>query len=1260
MGMWGMLRLLSFLLKIFAIASSSLPLASSGHSLPPSSAAIPAISNGAPSETVSPTTSSSPNGKSVNPPPSALLPFQTDIAPQTMRGSAMSVQPSGPTTVPPNDISPRLMTRQDIVPSPPMNSNGLVQVSPLSGPQSKPPRTNYPVVAPESPVQDGFPIKKSPPSAPAMQPNVPPNRHESGTPDTPLPIPIAPAPVEPTVRELPPTMPPVVIGSVPPRPGEKESPEISLPMPAPIAPVEPPSVIPPIRQPVGIVSSPLPTPNQHRPLDTPITVPIAPVAATAEPPLREPLSPPTLQPVVTGSLSPTPNGNRIPYNPAPISIPPIPAEEPLRRSPPAMPPIVKGSIPPSPRDNRTNYTPHSMLIAPVPAEEPLRKYSPAMPPVMEGSTPPSPRENRTANASRSMPIAPGTSSTEHLRKQKNTPSYPSVNPAVSPSTPADMPTPIASPPSKLLAYPTPDHQRLPEEPPFSSPVKHDASTPLPSINGERVAGPIAAPPYRMSNHDMNTHASPSKAPSTHKISRHSQRHPLVKENVTAAPPSHSVPPPSSITQGPLIAPMTSFHSNSDPKSTLRHHISHPPLSSGPLPSNKISPSWSSATNPKMLFPHPFVFPPPPPNEDCSLLICMEPFTAPPPRSSCVCALPMQIELSLSVALYTFFPLVSKLAYEIASGVSMDPSQVRIMGANAANHYPEKTVVFIDLVPLGGQFDNTTAFLTFQNFWHKNVFINASFFGDYDVLYVRYPGLPPSPPSAPSNVGIIGSDPYSGDNARSIHPLGVDVSRKRHRGSSNRSLIGVIVLSACAALVLCCVAAWMLLFKHRDRVFQSDPTPPATVLSLPKSTGNAASVIGSRPNSPSLSFSLSFAAYTGSAKTFSLSEMERVTDNFNETRVVGEGGFGRVFSGALQDGTKVAVKVLKRDDHQGGREFLAEVEMLSRLHHRNVVQLIGICLEERARCLVYELVPNGSVESHLHGVDKESAPLDWNARVKIALGAARGLAYLHEDSSPRVIHRDFKSSNILLEHDFTPKVSDFGLARAAFDEENRHVSTRVMGTFGYVAPEYAMTGHLLVKSDVYSYGVVLLELLTGRKPVDMSLPPGQENLVSWARPFLTTKEGLEFIVDASLGPDFPVHSITKVAAIASMCVQPEVSNRPFMGEVVQALKLVCNETKDLESQNCDQENLEANDVEDHGSLNHLPARSPQSNSDCEVDLERGHSMSDLLSPSMRYEIHSGSGNLRTGRARRLWRNMRRLSGGSVSEHGFMFRLWPASN
>lgn len=175
-------------------------------------------------------------------------------------------------------------------------------------------------------------------------------------------------------------------------------------------------------------------------------------------------------------------------------------------------------------------------------------------------------------------------------------------------------------------------------------------------------------------------------------------------------------------------------------------------------------------------------------------------------------------------------------------------------------------------------------------------------------------------------------------------------------------------------------------------------------------------------------------------------------------------------------------------------------------------------------------------------------------MKIALGAARGLAYLHEDANPHVIHRDFKASNVLLENDFTPKVADFGLAKEASDGMD-HISTQVMGTFGYVAPEYAMTGHLLVKSDVYSYGVVLLELLSGRKPVDMTQPPGSENLVTWARPLLTTREGLQRLVDPSLPAGYDFEKLAKAAAIASMCVHVEASHRPFMGEVVQALKLI---------------------------------------------------------------------------------------------------------
>ncbi|XP_073114997.1 uncharacterized protein [Elaeis guineensis] len=508
------------------------------------------------------------------------------------------------------------------------------------------------------------------------------------------------------------------------------------------------------------------------------------------------------------------------------------------------------------------------------------------------------------------------------------------------------------------------------------------------------------------------------------------------------------------------------------------------------------------------------------------------------------------------------------------------------------------------------------------------------------------GLPPSPPMAPGNVNVDNEAYGSDNNSRTIHPLGVDVRKQKEKQSG--TVIAIIVLSAVIALALGVGAAWLFLLKHREISHLPKPTSQISPASFAKASvaGSGHTISGSRPTSASTSFNSSIATCTGSAKSFSLAEVERATNKFDDSRIIGEGGFGRVYEGTLEDGRRVAIKVLKRDDQQGSREFLAEVEMLSRLHHRNLVKLIGICTEEHFRCLVYELIPNGSVESHLHGVDKDSASLDWNARLKIALGAARGLAYLHEDSSPRVIHRDFKASNILLEYDFTPKVSDFGLARTARDEENEHISTRVMGTFGYVAPEYAMTGHLLVKSDVYSYGVVLLELLTGRKPVDMLRPPGQENLVTWARPHLTSQGGLESIIDPSLGT-IPFDSVAKVAAIASMCVQPEVNQRPFMGEVVQALKLVCNEGDEHRgSGSCSQEEISTRDMEIRISTG------------LDLESERATWASDIFSTLARFtrdvsgsfRRYSSSGPLRTGRRGQFWHRLRGLSSGSASEHG----------
>ncbi|KAJ7529608.1 hypothetical protein O6H91_15G058100 [Diphasiastrum complanatum] len=234
-----------------------------------------------------------------------------------------------------------------------------------------------------------------------------------------------------------------------------------------------------------------------------------------------------------------------------------------------------------------------------------------------------------------------------------------------------------------------------------------------------------------------------------------------------------------------------------------------------------------------------------------------------------------------------------------------------------------------------------------------------------------------------------------------------------------------------------------------------------------------------------------------AHTFPFRELAAATKNFRPENLIGEGGFGRVYKGRIDaSGQVVAVKQLDRNGLQGNREFLVEVLMLSLLHHPNLVNLIGYCADGDQRLLVYEYMPLGCLEGHLHDLPPEKTALDWNTRMKIAAGAAKGLEYLHDKANPPVIYRDLKSSNILLDEGFFPKLSDFGLAKLGPVGDNTHVSTRVMGTYGYCAPEYAMTGQLTLKSDVYSFGVVLLELITGRKAIDNAKPAGEYNLISW--------------------------------------------------------------------------------------------------------------------------------------------------------------------
>ncbi|CAI0461142.1 unnamed protein product [Linum tenue] len=254
--------------------------------------------------------------------------------------------------------------------------------------------------------------------------------------------------------------------------------------------------------------------------------------------------------------------------------------------------------------------------------------------------------------------------------------------------------------------------------------------------------------------------------------------------------------------------------------------------------------------------------------------------------------------------------------------------------------------------------------------------------------------------------------------------------------------------------------------------------------------------------------------------------------------------------------------MDQEGKQGEEEFEVEVELLSRLHSPYLLALLGYCSDNNRKLLVYNFMANGGLQEHLYPLPDRK--LDWETRLRIALDAAKGLEYLHEHVSPPVIHRDFKSSNILLDKTFHAKVSDFGLAKLGPERAGGHVSTRVLGTQGYVAPEYALTGHLTTKSDVYSYGVVLLELLTGRVPVDMKRPPGEGVLVSWALPSLTDREKVIQIMDPALEGQYSMKEVVQVAAIAAMCVQPEADYRPLMADVVQSLVPLVRSTSKLGS------------------------------------------------------------------------------------------------
>lgn len=280
------------------------------------------------------------------------------------------------------------------------------------------------------------------------------------------------------------------------------------------------------------------------------------------------------------------------------------------------------------------------------------------------------------------------------------------------------------------------------------------------------------------------------------------------------------------------------------------------------------------------------------------------------------------------------------------------------------------------------------------------------------------------------------------------------------------------------------------------------------------------------------------------------ELEVATDSFSDANVLGEGSYGIVYHGQLPDGTCIALKNLLNNRGQAEKEFKIEVEAIGRVRHKNLVRLIGYCMEGSQRMLVYEYIDNGNLEQWLHGPLEDLPPLSWDIRMKIILGTARGLAYLHEGLEPKVVHRDIKSSNILLDSHWNAKVSDFGLAKL-LGAGNSHVTTRVMGTFGYVAPEYASTGMLTEKSDVFSYGVLVMELVTGRVPVDISRPPGEVNLVDWLKAMVGSRQS-DKVADPKMEVKPSPRALKRALLVALRCVHPDAQMRPKMGHVLHML------------------------------------------------------------------------------------------------------------
>ncbi|KAF8006187.1 hypothetical protein BT93_K0481 [Corymbia citriodora subsp. variegata] len=348
-----------------------------------------------------------------------------------------------------------------------------------------------------------------------------------------------------------------------------------------------------------------------------------------------------------------------------------------------------------------------------------------------------------------------------------------------------------------------------------------------------------------------------------------------------------------------------------------------------------------------------------------------------------------------------------------------------------------------------------------------------------------------------------------------------------RGSQTRIIIGSSV--GAAVLLVATIASCFIIRKGKRNSEHDD-----NVQILPTQQ-----LVSSLSNGP-----------TEAAHCFMLSEIEDATKKLEKK--IGSGGFGVVYYGKLNDGREIAVKVLTNDSYQGKREFSNEVTLLSRIHHRNLVQFLGYCQEEGKNVLVYEFMHNGTLKEHLYGPMTHEWSFNWIKRLEIAEDAARGIEYLHTGCVPAIIHRDLKSSNILLDHNLKAKVSDFGLSKSQVDGVS-HVSSVVRGTVGYLDPEYYISQQLTDKSDVYSFGVILLELISGREAIsNESFGVNCRNIVQWARLHIESGD-IQGIIDPNLREDYDIQSMWKIAEKALMCVQPHGHMRPSISEVLKEIQ-----------------------------------------------------------------------------------------------------------